>query len=68
MQRYDWVVDNLKTHMELAVLPLVAQWCDIRTSPRRSPRHAAPGVLSDPTIRHVHFTPSMGHANQVEFG
>ena len=69
MHRYDWVVDNLKTHWSLDVCRLVAQWCAIPYAPkmlRRGIERRA--FLSDPTHQHVfHFTPKHGSwLNQVE--
>jgi hypothetical protein len=69
-QRYDWVVDNLKTHWSLAVCRLVAQWChgpfvakDLHCGVQRR------AFLRDPTHKHVfHFTPQHGSwLNQVEW-
>jgi hypothetical protein len=68
MQRYDWVVDNLKTHWSLAVCRLVAQWCHVpfvaQDLHRGVQRRA---FLSDPTHQHVfHFPPKHGSwLNQV---
>jgi len=68
--RYDWVVDNLKTHWSLAVCRLVAQWCHgpfvAQDLHRGVPRRA---FLRDPTPKHVfHFTPQHGSwLNQVEW-
>src|SRR6266571_2668243 len=69
MHRYDWVVDNLKTHWSLDVCRLVAQWCAIPYAPkmlRRGIERRA--FLSNPTHQHVfHFTPKHGSwLNQVE--
>jgi DDE superfamily endonuclease len=69
MQRYDWVVDNLKTHWSLEVCQLVAQGCGVPSLPkprRRGVQRRA--FLSDPTHQHVcHFTPKHGSwLKQVE--
>jgi hypothetical protein len=69
MQRYDWVVDHLKTHWSLAVCRLVAQWCKVpcvAKDLRRGVQRRA--FLSDPRHQHVfHFTPKHGSwLNQVE--
>ncbi len=68
-QRYDWVVDHLKTHWSLAVCRLVAQWCKVpfvARDLRRGVQRRA--FLSDPRHQHVfHFTPKHGSwLNQVE--
>src|SRR6266852_5681043 len=67
--RYDWVVDNLKTHWSLAVCRLVAQWCTgpfVARDLRRGVQRRA--FLSDPRHQHVfHLTPKHGSwLNQVE--
>jgi hypothetical protein len=68
MQRYDWVVDHLKTHWSLAVCRLVAQWCHVPSVAKALhlgvQRRA---FLSTPTPKHVfHLTPKHGSwLNQV---
>jgi DDE superfamily endonuclease len=62
MQRYDWVVENLKTHWSLAVCRVVAPWghvpCVAKDLRRGVQRRA---FLSAPTPTHVfHFTPKHG--------
>jgi DDE superfamily endonuclease len=69
MQRYEWGVDNLKTHWSLEVCQLVAQWCAVPLSPKALQRGAQRrAFLCDPTHKHVfHFTPKHGSwLNQVE--
>jgi putative transposase len=61
-QRYDWVVDHLKTHGSVDVCRLVAAWGDIpwvaKALGRGVQRRA---FLSDPTHKHVfHFPPKHG--------
>jgi hypothetical protein len=69
MQRYDWVVDNLKTHWSLEVCQLVAQGCAVPLSPKALQRGAQRrAFLCNPTHQHVfYFTPKHGSwLNQVE--
>jgi DDE superfamily endonuclease len=70
MQRYDWVVDNLKTPWSLEVCRLVAQWCGVpcvAKALRRGAQRRA--FLSEPTHKPgFHFTPKHGSwLNQVEW-
>jgi hypothetical protein len=68
MQRYDWVVDTLKTHWSLDVCRLVAPWCGVpfvaKARRRGAQRRAG---LSDPTHKHGWpLTPKQGSwLNQV---
>jgi hypothetical protein len=69
MARYDWVVDNLKTHWSLDVCALGAAWCALPFVPKALQRgEQRRACLSDPTPTHVfHFTPKHGAwLNQVE--
>lgn len=69
MARYDWVVDNLKTHWSLDGCELVATWCALPFVPKALQRgEHRRAFLSDPTHTHVlHFTPIQGSwLNQVE--
>lgn len=56
MQRYDWVVENLKTHWSRAVCRLVAPWCHVpwvaQDLHRGVQRRA---FLSDPTHQPVFY-------------
>jgi DDE superfamily endonuclease len=68
MQRYDWVMDNLKTHWSLEGCRLGAQWCKgpwVAQDLRRGVQRRA--FLSDPTHQHgFHFPPPHGSwRNQV---
>ena len=62
MQRYDWVVENLKTHWSLEVCRLVAPWCALPFTPKALHRGAQRrAFLGDPTHKHVcHFPPKHG--------
>ena len=54
MQRYDWVVDNLKTHWSLEVCRLVAPWCAVPFIPKALHRGAQRrAFLCDPPQKHV---------------
>jgi DDE superfamily endonuclease len=69
-QRYDWVVDTLKTHWSRDVCRLVAQWCGVpfvAKALRRGAQRRA--FLSAPTHQPVcHFTPTQGSwLHQVEW-
>jgi len=68
MARYDWVVDNLKTHWSLEVCRLVATWCHLPFDPKTLFRGVQRRTFwSDPTHTHVfHCTPTHGSwLNQV---
>jgi hypothetical protein len=62
MTRYDWVLENLKTHWSLDVCRLVAAWGALPCVPKALSRGAQRrAFLSDPTHTPVfHFTPKHG--------
>lgn len=71
MQRYDGVVDPLKTHWRVDVCRLVARWCARPCDPKALQGGAQRrALLSDPTHPHVfHCPPTHGSwLHQVEVG
>jgi hypothetical protein len=69
MERFDWVVDNLNTHMSLELCAVVAYLCRLPLEPRQlKTQKQRRAWLSDPEHKHVfHYVPRHGSwLNQVE--
>lgn len=69
MKQFDWVVDNLNTHMSLDLCEVVAYLCGLPLRPKEwKTQEQRRAWLSDPSHKHVfHFTPVHGSwLNQVE--
>ena len=69
MNRFDWVVDNLNTHMSLELCEVVAYLCGLRFQPQAlKTQEQRRAWLSDPEHPHVfHYLPRHGSwLNQVE--
>jgi hypothetical protein len=69
MKRFDWVVDNLNTHMSLELCEVVAYLCSLPFRPEALQTQAQRRVwLSTPEHKHVfHYLPRHGSwLNQVE--
>jgi DDE superfamily endonuclease len=69
VKRFDWVVDNLNTHMSLELCEAVAALCGLPLRPKELKTQRQRRVwLSDPEHKHVfHYLPRHGSwLNQVE--
>jgi hypothetical protein len=69
MMQFDWVVDNLNTHMSLELCEVVASLCQLPFRPESLETQAQRRAwLSDPEHKHVfHYLPRHGSwLNQVE--
>jgi hypothetical protein len=69
LKKFDWVVDNLNTHMSLELCEVMAYLNELPFEPARLKTQQQRGVwLSDPSHKHVfHYTPRHGSwLNQVE--
>jgi hypothetical protein len=69
MKGFDWVVDNLNTHMSLELCEVVAYLCGLPFQPKHlKTMEQRRAFLSNPEHKHVfHFTPVHGSwLNQVE--
>jgi hypothetical protein len=69
VERFDWVVDNLNTHMSLALCEAVASLCGLPLRPKAlKTQEQRRAWLSDPEHGHVfHYLPRHGSwLNQVE--
>lgn len=69
MQKFDWLVDNLNTHMSLELCEVVAYLCGLPFRPKQLQTMAQRRAwLSDPGHKHVfHYLPVHGSwLNQVE--
>src|SRR5579859_649472 len=69
MKQFDWIVDNLNTHMSLELCEVVAYLCGLPLDPKGlKTQEQRRAWLADPTHKHVfHFTPVHGSwLNQVE--
>jgi hypothetical protein len=69
MKRFDWVVDNLNTHMSLELCEVVAYLCGLPLRPQElKTQEQRRAWLSDPEHKHVfHYLPVHGSwLNQVE--
>jgi hypothetical protein len=69
MQRFDWIVDNLNTHMSLELCEVVAHLCGLPLRPRELKTQGQRRAwLADPKHKHVfHYLPVHGSwLNQVE--
>jgi hypothetical protein len=69
MKKFDWVVDNLNTHMSLELCEVVAYLCNVPFRPRElKTQEQRRAWLSDPEHKHeFHYLPLHGSwLNQVE--
>jgi hypothetical protein len=69
MKQFDWIVDNLNTHMSLELCEVVAYLCGLPFCPKElKTQEQRRWWLSNPAHKHVfHFTPVHGSwLNQVE--
>jgi hypothetical protein len=69
MQQFDWIVDNLNTHMSLELCEVVAYLCGLRFAPKNlQTQKQRREWLSNPEHKHVfHYLPVHGSwLNQVE--
>ncbi len=69
MKQFDWIVDNLNTHMSLDLCEMVAYLCGLPFCPKQlQTQQQRRAWLSDPEHKHVfHYLPVHGSwLNQVE--
>jgi hypothetical protein len=69
MKNFDWIVDNLNTHMSLELCEMVAYLCDLPFHPKElKTMEQRRNWLADPEHKHVfHYLPLHGSwLNQVE--